>query len=295
MIGKLNESLKTSGNITEKELNVLLLVRILCKRWMESHNISKIHECFEKSGQDSAGLKSEQIILELLKIISIADTVTENGYIFYIEVIHLLIVLFSGQLHSKETIFIKLALEVEHDFSKRIVARLLSNFLNRQSIPSSLSMLNVYSYFFKSEEESIMSDKSIMLLLLLINQNPREFINNYRQALCSLVDINSDLKEVGLVRISFKALLDTILRHIKKDEITLLLYTLILKNEEFKVFAVQESDYNILIVSILGVVYNSVVDQVNYSQLYILLSLLLVLSQESLFLEKIHEIVRLII
>jgi hypothetical protein len=227
---------------------------------------------------------SEQLVSECLRLIVVGDTTTVSGYTFYIEVIHLLIVLFSGQLKQKETLFIKLALEVDYDFSRQLVARLLSNFLKQQPIPSS----SWTSYFFK-EKNSILADKSIILLLLLINQNPKEFVNNYRLSLNSLVDLG--ITKDNVVNISFKILQTRIQEFVGKDEITLLFYTLLLKNDGFKEYVIQDSNYADLIVEILHVVYNSIGEHVRYSQMYTLLSLLLVLSQESMFIARIHEIV----
>lgn len=238
----------------------------------------------EQSLSKDHRLKSEQLLSECLKLIIIGDTTTESGYTFYIEVIHLLIILFSGQLKQKETLFIKLALEVDYDFSRQVVGRLLSNFLKQEPIPSS----SWTAYFFR-EKHSILADKSIILLLLLINQNPKESVNNYRLSLNSLVDLGNTTDSV-----SFKTLLDKILEFIKKDEITLLLYILLLKNEGFKEYVIQDSNYKDLIIAILQVIYDSIGDHVRYSQMYTLLSLLLVLSQDSKFIDRIHEIVILI-
>ena len=81
-----------------------------------------------------------------------------------------------------------------------------------------------------------------------------------------------------------------IIRLLNKDEVTLLLYTLILKIDEFKAFVILESDYETFLCSILEIINEFIGVQMRYSQLYTLLSLILVLSQEPLFVQKIHDI-----
>ena len=134
-------------------------------------------------------------------VIVSGDTQKECGYTFYIEVIHLLIVLFSGQLmqspnSKEETLFIKLLMEIDGHLSRKIVARLLKNFIQQQECPSVAQvgfLSSAYSFVFgrKGGNKDVLPDKSIILLLLLINQHPRGFSNNFREILCSLVDIHS--------------------------------------------------------------------------------------------------------
>lgn len=60
--------------------------------------------------------RSEQLLEELLQVLIYGNTSTEMNYTFYVEVIHLLIVLFSGQMMQspgakEDTLFIKIMLD----------------------------------------------------------------------------------------------------------------------------------------------------------------------------------------
>lgn len=147
-------------------------------------DMNDVKEYFLEDELDAPIPKSQQLLSECIKLIRSSNTLTESGYAFYIEVVHLLMVLFSGQVYQKETLFIILAMELDQDLSSKVVGRLLSNFLIQQPIPCASS----WNFFSTTEKSSILADKSIILLLLLINQDSKGAVNNYRESLNSLVD-----------------------------------------------------------------------------------------------------------
>jgi hypothetical protein len=74
------------------------------------------------------------------------------------------------------------------------MARLLKNFLEQQPCPKPKSGLlsSAYNYFFQGSEEEEsrhLADKSVMLMLLLIHQNPSGCENHYLDILTQMEDL----------------------------------------------------------------------------------------------------------
>jgi hypothetical protein len=79
-------------------------------------------------------------------------------------------------------------------FAGGLMARLLKNFLEQQSCPKPKSGLfsSAFNYFFQSLEEGEslhLPEKSVMLMLLLIHQNPSGCENHYLEIFIQMEDL----------------------------------------------------------------------------------------------------------
>ncbi|KAI9011943.1 Dymeclin [Phycomyces nitens] len=214
--------------------------------------------------------KGEQLLDSLLSILINTDpNVSYSTYEFYTEVLNILLVLFSTQLHrarlSEPNYFLDLLAEKFSNRSSTIVAKLLENFVEQKSPPSQTSSVvySAYNYFFSrsglsSDADAFpVADRSLLLLLLLGNQEkhyvpiskegPPVFSSSYRNALSSLRDQNarySDLESNNskVHLISFKDLFEIFCRSLGVEERMLLFYLILVENESFRVYVLSRTD-----------------------------------------------------
>eukprot|EP00842_Homolaphlyctis_polyrhiza_P001841 jgi/Hompol1/2658/HPOL_005483-RA len=248
------------------------------------------------------------ILEELLHVIIYADTQSLSSYEFYLETINLLLVLLSGQMIrgtsdacENDRIMHILLNDLSH-FSKGMIGRLLENVIVRQSKPIGAAgvLYSVYSVFFAPKEDpskiSPLADKSMLLMLVVTGQSSSVSQNLFREAFASLVDSGSDSAPLILSDVSsnplqmpFRSIYHAIIKHIHRDETCLLLYMLLLKNREFRMYVLSRTDPEGLMLPLLHLIYDVVEQKTSYSQLYILLTIILILSQDDVYNEGIHK------
>ena len=147
----------------------------------------------------------------------------------------------------------------------------------------------------KSEEElikeAILARESLLLLLVLTNHCTKE-INPYREALFQCNDSSSELNDQTMpgFKIEFSKLYKTLCTTLNDDQTTLLMYMLLHQNPNFKTFVLSRTtDLDQFVVPVLKILYD--MPQRNSHHIYMSLIILLVLSEDNLFNNIIHDIV----
>ncbi|CEP19899.1 hypothetical protein [Parasitella parasitica] len=188
--------------------------------------------------------------------------------------------------------------------------RLLENLIEQKPPPpqSSSVMYTAYTYFFSgrsnasSDNDTVpVADRSLLLLLLLGTQPVSEEKNtewnkSYRAAISNLSDHNVVSSDVdGCDRkmhlISFKDLFEIFSKSIQVEERMLLFYLILVENESFRVYVLSRTDQETIYLPILKLIYESMEGATNFSQIYILMVILLILSQDNVNNEAIQKIV----
>ncbi|CAG8707753.1 24924_t:CDS:10 [Cetraspora pellucida] len=167
------------------------------------------------------------------------------------------------------------------------IKQLVINFVEQKSPPpaSTSVVYNAYSYLFPGRSSaSLLADpppiaeRSLLVLLLLASQLKKsgQGNNKFRESIKLLKDA--------------QALYQLICRQLPSEEICLILYLFMVENEDFRVYVLSRLDPEILLLQILRLLYDGVEGKTNYSQMYILLTILLLFSQDEVFNENIQKI-----
>ncbi|KAI8366147.1 Dymeclin [Blakeslea trispora] len=256
----------------------------------------------------------EMLIEALLYIMMNMDPCFNHStYEFYTEVLNTLIVLCSTQLHQSKlsqtnNYFLDILMSKFANRAETIVARLLENMIAQKTAPpqSSSVMYTAYNYFFSSRPLSTLDPDAIpvadrsLLLLLLFGTQPESDLNQawmkaYRFALANLSDhhvISSDMdgQDRRMHLISFKDLFDIFSTSIEIEERMVLFYLILKENEPFRVFVLSRTDQETIYLPILKLIYESLETKANYAQLYMLFSILLILSEDDMNNEAMHKV-----
>ena len=151
--------------------------------------------------------------------------------------------------------------------------------------------------FNEVHQEPILSHLSLILLLVLTNHCTTD-INPYREALfncCDLIvdSVGVDHAAVGF-KVEFSKLFITLCETQSEDQSTLLLYLLLHKNSSFRAFVISRtSELDILTVPVLKILYHST--EKSSHHVYMAIIILLILSEDPLFNESIHDLVNVLI
>ncbi|GJJ78028.1 dymeclin [Entomortierella parvispora] len=251
----------------------------------------------------------EQLIQGIIGIILNLDAGSSpSAYEFYEETLNLVIVMSSTQLQlpssepSDKNYFLNLVLEKFSHVADQLTLRLLWNFTDQRPSPPLTGSLvySAYSYLFAKAGSSISSeahpiaDRSVLVLLLLLSQaklNPswdafKKSIRTVRDERGSMAD---DQKEETIFT-SFRKIFHVICQQIHCEEVCLLLHVLLVENTYFRTYVLSRTDPETLYLPILRMVYEGVEGKTNYSQVYVLLVILLLFSQDDVFNESIQKI-----
>ncbi|TPX39409.1 hypothetical protein SeLEV6574_g07232 [Synchytrium endobioticum] len=260
--------------------------------------------------------RAELLLEELLNIVVYAEYSSSNAYEIYVEALNLLITMCSSQLQhpSDQTVadnyFLDVLLERFGYMAKDFVTALLSNFIKQAQPPTSIggALYSAFSYMFPGSDKqqksggilvSTIGELSILLLLILSNQYPKHYGNAFRTAITEFEDLEAkpvkDIEESvastgnSSARISFRLLYDRICSTIPSEETSLLLYLLMLQNDHFRVYVLCRSDMDGFVLPILKHIIESLEMKRRYSQLYILLIVILILTQDGSWNENVHQ------
>ncbi|XP_031505710.1 uncharacterized protein LOC116267969 isoform X2 [Nymphaea colorata] len=182
-----------------------------------------------------------------------------------------------------------------------------------------------FNYLVSSSGEgsrSSLADNSLLILLILIHYRKRinadnsslekiEAINNangclkvdsffdensYCRALenardveFDLVDVESDAQSGPVVRLPFASLFDTLGLYLFDESSVLLLYSLVHGNSNFLEYVLVRTDLDTLLMPVLEMLYDA--SKRTSNQIYMLLIILLILSQDSSFNASIHKLI----
>ncbi|EGF78915.1 hypothetical protein BATDEDRAFT_90322 [Batrachochytrium dendrobatidis JAM81] len=158
-----------------------------------------------------------------------------------------------------------------------MLGRLLENFINQQSPPAQRAgvFYNAYSMLFSSKDHLIKSsplaEKSILLLMTIAGQGACGHENDFRKAFAALEDSSSRSQSPS-----------TILSEMSTNPMQM----------PFKSIyhSIIKTDPDVLMLPLLHLIYEAVEKKTNYSQLYILLTILLILSQDDVHNENSHKV-----
>ncbi|KAF9419554.1 hypothetical protein BGZ94_009376 [Podila epigama] len=229
---------------------------------------------------------AEQLIQAVIGVLLNLDAGSSpSAYEFYEETLNFVIVMMSTQLQlnsaepNERNYFLNIVLEKFGHIADQLTVRLLWNFTDQRPSPPLTGSLvyNAYSYLFAkagsspSSEAHPIADRSILLLLLLMSQaktNPDFDI--FRQAVHRIRD------ERG--------------KQIHCEEVCLLLHLLLVENTYFRTYVLSRTDPETLYLPILRMVYEGVESKTNYSQVYVLLVIMLLFSEDEVFNDAIQKI-----
>nr|XP_043626405.1 dymeclin [Erigeron canadensis] len=179
------------------------------------------------------------------------------------------------------------------------------------------------SYFINSSAEASkiqLADSSINILLILIHyrkcilvesvknsnasvtsefllkdetyfaENPYcKALENVRDVEFDRVDIEGNAHSGPLVRLSFAALFDTLGMCLADETAVLLLYALVLGNSDFLEYVLVRTDIDTLLMPLLETLYDA--SRRTSNQIYMVLIILLILSQDASFNASIHKLI----
>lgn len=186
---------------------------------------------------------------------------------------------------------------------------LVTNFLKQEPLPKddggslilglASGFWNVLSFGYgkgPSDDPSrhaLLSKMSLLLILVVTNHCTTDS-NPYRDALFSCMDCNNEMvggdSAVTGFKIDFSKLYETICSVPNDDQTTLFLYLLVHKNSSFRDYILSKtSDLDNLVIPILKVLYDC--PEKSSHHVYMALILLLILTEDRLFNESVHEIV----
>ncbi|KAI8068464.1 Dymeclin [Gongronella butleri] len=235
---------------------------------------------------------TEHLLDTVLKLlIDLDPSANYNTYEFYVELLNLMVVLFSTQMHhspnAAPNLFLDLLLTKFADRANAIVAKLLDIVIEQKGPPaqSSSMVFSAYNYLFASRSSAAdadtlpVADRSLLVILLLCTQS-----HLYRRTIASLRNLqllSSDLEDHDPTHlISYKALFNIFCQSIHVEEHMLLFYLLLIENESFRVYVLSRTDPETIYIPILKMIYESIEQRTNFSQIYILMVILLIFSQD---------------
>ncbi|XP_011501964.1 PREDICTED: dymeclin [Ceratosolen solmsi marchali] len=143
----------------------------------------------------------------------------------------------------------------------------------------------------KRDTETPLASQSLLLLLVLTNHWTTSR-NPYRDALFLFTNVEDDCETSCETHCAFKFNVDKLYKTICKipntDEVTLLLYMLLHRNQNVKQHVMKRPDVQLLIIPILRVLYNAPENTSHH--IYMSLIILLILSEDETFNKKVHDI-----
>lgn len=252
---------------------------------------------------------AEQLIQGVIGIILNLDAGSSpSAYEFYQETLNLFIVMASTQLQlttsetSERNYFLNLVLDKFSQVAGQLTLRLLWNFTDQRPSPPLTGSIvySAYSYLFAktgsspSSEAHPIADRSVLVLLLLHSQsmsNPnwkafKTAIQSIRDERGSMADDQKD----DTIFVSFRKVFHIVCQQIHCEEVCLLLHVLLVENTYFRTYVLSRTDPETLYLPILRMVYEGVEGKTNYSQVYVLLVILLLFSQDDVFNDSIQKI-----
>ncbi|KAJ3156189.1 hypothetical protein HDU86_003952 [Geranomyces michiganensis] len=254
-------------------------------------------------------LRAQQLIEELFQALIYAEPDTSINHDFYVESLNLLIVMASLQLRNERSepnegmYFMEIVLDRLSHFAGGSMTRLLFNFVNRPPVvgPAGGMLYSAYSYLFAPKRPDIqapspVADKSALLFLILANQNPKHFANEFREALRRLEDTKVSAartrtsEEEVTLDVSFRQIYQALSSTVANEESCLILYPLLVYNRSFRTYIMSRSDPESFLLPVLKSVYEFSELKGNFPHLYMLLIMLLLLSQDGDFLDGIQKI-----
>ena len=307
-------SLNSYKIIYWQSFNSVLILRCCIKHLIQILTESNVLNHFSDTDKNNSEENLELLMSQLMTIITDIE-VNELTYALHTECINLLIVLFSVQMYlprilstSKSIVYQTIFKDKCTIHSIKFMKCLLVNFIELRPVPVYESgslilglMSGVWSMinlgYGKEEEDNsdrLLARLSLLLILILTNHCTNK-LNPYREALLNCVDsqnnYDSNNHHMGnAFKIEFQRLFSVLCALQNEDQVTLLLYLLIHKNAQFKIYVLSKtSDLHLIVVPVLRILYTSA--ERSSHHIYMALIILLILSEDNLFNNAVHDII----
>ncbi|KAH0994061.1 hypothetical protein GBA52_005544 [Prunus armeniaca] len=280
----LQESISTSSGapslVYVKAVNAVYISSVFLKYFIENEKGDKIEDLYLSLDE------SEPIPTDITKDLNVEDfvmrsvlsfigsiDVSPDTYLLHLELLNFMLIAMSTQLLSgpspgPEDVnpFIDAAMSQESSLVILVVRKLLLSYITGPSIS-----LNSASY-------SIYSEGSQPGVLQRVSS-----------AAVDRVDTEGNAHAGPVLRIPFASLFDALGMYLADEAAALLLYSLLQGNADFLEYVLVRTDLDTLLMPILEALYNA--PKRSSNQIYMLLIILLILSQDSSFNASIHKLI----
>lgn len=249
----------------------------------------------------------ERLMLTAFEIL-IDMPVANRSYALEVEATSILLILLSVQMYSvrpaQKSLIYRTIMSKKFSIHALLLMKvLLSNFAKQEVPPVehqsgsiiiglASGLWNVLSLGYgKSEDmdaDPVLARLSLLLILVLTNHCTADS-NAYRDAMFCCVDVKAGSEEpVTGFRIDFQSVFNAFCEVESDDQTTLLLYILLHKNMSFRNYVISRAtDLDLIIVPILQILYDC--PERSSHHVYMALIILLILSEDTLFNEAVHD------
>lgn len=249
----------------------------------------------------------ERLMLTTFEIL-IDMPVANRSYFLDVEATSILLILLSVQMYSvkpaQKSLIYRTIISKKFSIHALLLMKVLLSHFAKQEVPPvdhqsgsiiiglASGLWNVLSLGYgKSEEveaDAVLSRLSLLLILVLTNHCTSDS-NAYREAVFSCNDVKAGTEEpVSGFRIDFQSVFNAFCEVPSDDQTTLLLYILLHKNQSFRNYVISRAtDLDLIIVPILHILYDC--PERSSHHVYMALIILLILSEDTLFNEAVHD------
>ncbi|KAM7313806.1 dymeclin [Ixodes scapularis] len=320
---ELKASAQCDNNIfTWQTYNALFIIRCIVKYFIVTVTEDNVVKQFQapSSGDSKHDDLLEALVNALVEIV-VDVPLVDFTYALHVEAVNTILVLLSVQMFSsipaaKSPIY-KSILQGKCSIHALLFTKsLLQNFVRQDKCPNSYhhsesggsiiiglasGLWNVLTLGYGKEQdeestrlkETVLAQQSLLLLLVLVNHctNDKAVCNPYKKALFSFVnsqDSAGTVEAIPSFKLDYGKLYDTLCVTLNNDQTTLLLYLLMHRNSNFKTYVLSRSNIELLIVPILKILYDA--PEKTSHHIYMSLIVVLILSEDDLFNEAVHDI-----
>ncbi|KAL2948695.1 hypothetical protein AAZX31_20G138400 [Glycine max] len=278
----LQEYMSSSGALPlvyEKAFNAVYISSIFLKHLIESvqgENI-QLYLSLEDNEDVQKDVLRDQTIENLVmrNVLSFIASVevSPDTFLLHLELLNFMIIGMSTQLlcgpspgPNDVNPFLDAAMAQDSSLVGAVVCRLLLNFMARSNVPSNRA---TYSILYDGNQSSV--------------------LQRVGSAAVDRVDIEGYAHSARHIKLPFASLFDTLGICLADEAAVLLLYSLLQGNSAFLEYVLVRTDLDALLMPILEALYNAPSRTAN--QIYMLLIILLILSQDSSFNASIHKLI----
>ncbi|XP_028222494.1 dymeclin-like isoform X3 [Glycine soja] len=278
----LQEYMSSSGALPlvyEKAFNAVYISSIFLKHLIESvhgENI-QLYLSLEDNEDVQKDVLRDQTIKNLVmrNVLSFIASVevSPDTFLLHLELLNFMIIGMSTQLlcgpspgPNDVNPFLDAAMAQDSSLVGAVVCRLLLNFMARSNVPSNRA---TYSILYDGNQSSV--------------------LQRVGSAAVDRVDIEGNAHSARHIKLPFASLFDTLGICLADEAAVLLLYSLLQGNSAFLEYVLVRTDLDALLMPILEALYNAPSRTAN--QIYMLLIILLILSQDSSFNASIHKLI----
>lgn len=278
-----------------------------------------------KAGHPKSLIESDKILETLINSLFeiIVDVELENiTYAITVEAVNTLLVLLSVQMFSTRSAQLSVVYKTVmqgkcciHSFL--LVKTLVQHFINQEKCPHCINnamqgggiisglasgLWNVLTLGFGRNAshsgesyKTVLANQSLLLLLALVNHctNEKEVTNPYREALFSFHNVQEPAPDAAIdtipaFKLDYSKLYSTLCETLKDDQTTLLLYLLLHRNPNFRLFVTSCGHIELLVLPILKILYDA--PEKSSHLIYMALIVLLILSEDEQFDKHVHDV-----